>query len=266
MEKPYDLIVCDLDGTLLNNKKQVSPYTIQVLEQLRQHVHIVFATARAPRDIQHFIQTLSLDTPSICYNGAMVFCNKSSTPLVSFDIAKETANQLITELKDFKDVSNILVEKNDQFWVDCIDDDVTKWIEMGCEPHAMGYPSAFFQESVAKIMARGECSSIIQHVQENYTDLIHTFSDSKKVWVEFLHQQAGKERALDWLAAHLGIPIERTIAFGDADNDMLLLKRAGLGVAMGNASSDVKEIADYVTASNEEDGVAKLLDQIYQLN
>ena len=74
--------------------------------------------------------------------------------------------------------------------------------------------------------------------------------------LEINAEEATKGNALLWLADYLGIPREETMAFGDGENDISMLKAAGIGVAMGNASDQIKEAADEVTLTNDQDGVA----------
>ncbi|HHX55014.1 MAG TPA: HAD-IIB family hydrolase, partial [Clostridiales bacterium] len=84
---------------------------------------------------------------------------------------------------------------------------------------------------------------------------------SAPIFLEFLDKGVNKGVGLSLIAQHLGIRQEEIIAVGDAGNDIAMIKYAGLGVAMGNATDDVKEIADYITLTNEEDGVAHLIEK-----
>jgi Cof subfamily protein (haloacid dehalogenase superfamily) len=265
MNDQFRLIVCDLDGTLLNNKKKISPFTLDILKRLCKKIPVVLATARAPRDIKHFLYQTSIDTPSICYNGALIYLNQENKALVSHVIELSIVEQLLTCLKQTNFTENILVEKDDQFWVDSIDQDVQGWIDMGCPPHAIGYPSPFLEDSLSKIMVRGDHSETIPFLEEHFGDLSYTFSDSRKIWVEILHKNSNKAKAVNWIADYYEVPLEQTVAFGDADNDLDMLKIVGLGVAMGNASDVVKSGADHITLSNEEDGVGLLLKDLFSL-
>ncbi|NMM53337.1 HAD family hydrolase [Paenibacillus aquistagni] len=263
--KPYDLIVCDLDGTLLDQHKRLSEFTIRTIKCITSFVPVILATARAPRDIEAYMEQLELTGPIICYNGAMVYSFKDKLPLVTFDLELEACMALVHDLRHQTFVSNILVEQQNQFWVDSMDEDVQMWVDMGCEPHAIGYPTSFFDKKISKIMAKGDCEQIIRHVYQHYDGLRHMYSDSKRTWVEFIHCDAGKERALEWLLGDMGISKEKTIAFGDADNDLPLLQTAGCGVAMGNAADEVKQFADLVIGTNEDSSVARYLDHIFKL-
>ena len=84
---------------------------------------------------------------------------------------------------------------------------------------------------------------------------------SASIFLEFLKPGINKSTGLSVLSENLNIPKEEIIAVGDADNDIAMIKFAGLGVAMGNAFPQVKEAADYITATNDEDGVAKVIEK-----
>jgi Cof subfamily protein (haloacid dehalogenase superfamily) len=84
---------------------------------------------------------------------------------------------------------------------------------------------------------------------------------SKPHYLEFLHPEATKGHALSYLAKHYRIPQEQTMAIGDSWNDHEMIQVAGLGVAMGNAVASLKQIADYITRSNNEEGVREVIEQ-----
>jgi Cof subfamily protein (haloacid dehalogenase superfamily) len=89
----------------------------------------------------------------------------------------------------------------------------------------------------------------------------YTVVKSAYDFLEILHPDAGKGRALATLAAHLGVPSDRIMAIGDQENDLVMLEFAGVGVAMGNAIDTVKAVANHVTTSNNEDGVAVAIER-----
>ncbi|MNR55151.1 putative phosphatase [compost metagenome] len=84
---------------------------------------------------------------------------------------------------------------------------------------------------------------------------------SKPYFLEFMHKEGTKGAALTFLADHFGCDLSETIAIGDSWNDHEMLEAAGLGVAMGNAIAPLKELADYVTASNNDDGVKEVIEK-----
>ena len=105
---------------------------------------------------------------------------------------------------------------------------------------------------------------IIQQLPKNLFNK-YTIVRSAPFYLEFLGKTTNKGTALKTLCMNLNIPIENAIAVGDEENDQHMIKYAGLGVAMGNARNSIKEIADYVTDTNNENGVAKVINK-YILN
>ncbi|HEY8489239.1 MAG TPA: HAD-IIB family hydrolase, partial [Thermaerobacter sp.] len=119
-------------------------------------------------------------------------------------------------------------------------------------------------EPPVKVSALGDAATLRpleQRIVQRYGAILrltHSGPGSFDLLPPGIHKAAGLER----LAAHLGIPREQVVAVGDNDNDCEMLRWAGLGVAMGNAHPDVKAVADYVTATNGEDGVARLIEEV----
>src|SRR5690606_18935604 len=97
-------------------------------------------------------------------------------------------------------------------------------------------------------------------LQELLGDQLH-ITKSKAHYLEFMHKEGTKGHALQALAQHIGATMDETIAIGDAWNDREMILAAGLGVAMGNAVPMLKEIADYVTLSNNDDGVCHVIEK-----
>jgi Cof subfamily protein (haloacid dehalogenase superfamily) len=100
--------------------------------------------------------------------------------------------------------------------------------------------------------------TIEQTLKTKYEDMLH-ITRSKPHFLEIMHPEADKAKALEIIAKHYGIERHEVMAIGDSYNDIEMLEWAGLGIAMGNAFETVKDAADFVTASNEEEGVAEAL-------
>jgi hypothetical protein len=117
-------------------------------------------------------------------------------------------------------------------------------------------------EDAMKIMAishdEKQLLDMERNLKLNYGDNLH-ITRSKPYFLEVMHVQANKAKALEVVARHYGIHRQEVMAIGDSYNDLEMIEWAGLGVAMGNAFEPVKEAADFVTTSNEEEGVAEAL-------
>lgn len=262
----YQLVVCDLDGTLLNNQQEITPYTQQVLKEVMKKVPLVIATARPIRDTMRYLNQLGLKTPSIHCNGAIIYSHADQKVIHSNTIHGELAKKFFHSLYHQGAIYHCWAEQNDRFWVLSEDDeDIQAWISYGVKPVAKGYPNAFFDQHLDKILVHGNLEIIIKQIQLEFHDqLTFTFSDSKKKWLEILSKEAGKASAVRYISKYLNVPLKKMVAFGDADNDLEMLESVGLGVAMGNAPNHLKERADKVTLSNEENGVAMLLERLLE--
>ncbi|PEA52939.1 hydrolase Cof [Bacillus pseudomycoides] len=267
MNPLFNIVVCDLDGTLLNNSKKISTKTLEIIQYLnKKNILVILATARAPRDIDTYLSELSLNTPSICYNGALIFEKRKNKILASNMIDVSIVKKLFKTLKKGNYIENYLAEKNNKFWVEEIDSDVQNWIDAGCSPHAIGYPTPFLDDHLSKLIVRGDIGLIIGILEKYFEEhLIYTFSDSRKVWLEILCKNAGKAAAVKWIANYYNVPLSKIVAFGDAENDIEMLELVGLGVAMGNSEKEVQLRANYVAPTNEDDGVAFTLQKIFSI-
>ena len=101
---------------------------------------------------------------------------------------------------------------------------------------------------------------IMQNIPQEFHDK-YTIVKSAPFFLEFLNKKANKGNALKSLCENINLPIEQSIAVGDEENDQHMIKYAGLGVAMGNARQSIKEISDYITDTNDNHGVAKVIDK-----
>jgi Cof subfamily protein (haloacid dehalogenase superfamily) len=133
-------------------------------------------------------------------------------------------------------------------------------------------PPAILVEDVARIYPL-PCIKVVgignkEMIRARRDEFSHLFAGKLYVTqssfdlIEFLHPDVSKGKALERIAADLGIKAEEVVAFGDNHNDIGMLRFAGLGVAMGNAHDEVKAEADYVTLSNAEDGVAVVIEEL----
>jgi len=268
------IIALDLDGTLLNVQKELTSRTRAALAAAAAQGHqIVPATGRALRAIPEEILSLPFVRFVISINGASVTDEKTGERLYRAEIPKETALALMAFAKQYDCMY-------DCYWQD------TGWSNRSFLERVRYYNH--FDEEVVKLILRSrqpvddleslirERADAVQKVQLCFRDL-----DERETAREALREQfpeivatssfqnnlelnwktADKGRGLMVLAEKLGLSRADTVAFGDSSNDLSMLLAAGTGVAMGNASDEVKAACDAVTAPNSGDGVAVFLEQ-----
>lgn len=267
------IIALDLDGTLLNGDKAVSPRSHAALQAAAERGNwIVPATGRALKAIPDPVLTLPFLRYVISINGANVADIRRQQTLLCAEIPKKRALELI-EFSTRYDAMYDCYWQNTG-WVDRdffervryynTDEEVVQLIRKTRTP--VENLRDFIQnraETVQKVQLcfrdMGERGKAAEEIAAAFPDIAVTSSFRNNL--ELNWKNASKGNALRFLAAYLDIPIEDTIAFGDSSNDLAMLSAAGTSVAMGNAAPEVQAVCDYVTRSNEDDGVAAFLEQ-----
>lgn len=262
----YKLIALDMDGTLLRGDKTISDTTKSALERAREKgVKVVLASGRPLDGLTRYLEELDLigeEEYVLSFNGALVQNTKTKQIIAKtaldgrdvkylYNLSKEVGVNIhaflsaglatpkmsrYTELE--ATMNNIRVDTIDFDTVD--DNDEVAKIMMIDEPEIL-------EEAIKKLP---------KEIYEKYTVV-----RSAPYFLEFLNKESNKGEGVKALADHLGIDAKEVICVGDAGNDLDMIKYAGLGVAMGNAFPEVKEIANFITKSNEEDGVAHVIEQ-----
>ncbi len=264
------LIALDLDGTLLSDEKTISNRTKQTIAKVKKNGHIVvIATGRPFRASVQYYKELSLNTPIINFNGAFVHhpYKKSfghfHTPL---DI--HTAKTIIKTCEAFR-VKNVMVEIIDDFYLRHYDQVFLDTFMLGRSPIDYGNLDILLTDNPTSILIQPDDT----HIKE-LTSLLsdaHMEVINQRVWaqpwniIEIIKAGLNKAIGLKKIAEYYQIPRERIIAFGDEDNDLEMIEYAGLGIAMENAIPPLKGIANSITKSNQEDGVAIFLEELLKL-
>lgn len=263
------LIAIDLDGTLLTEKQTIAPRTKAALAAARKAGHhIVISTGRPFRASRTYYQELQLNTPIINYNGAFVHHPRRPEWGVFHNaIAQTTASAIVTAC-EAAGVDNILAEVGDHAFLHSPDPFVADLFELKPPYVQTGHLNVLLKQDPTCLLIRAE-QDVLYKVQKELA-IDHDTVESR-LWrapfhcLEVIRKGMNKAVALQRVAHSLNVTRERIIAFGDEENDVEMLRFAGIGVAMGNAVQSAREAADEVTASNEEDGIALFLEQQFHL-
>lgn len=266
---PYKLVCSDIDGTLLNKDRELSPVTIQEVQRIAP-IPFVLISSRMPAAMRHLQQQFGNETtPMVAYNGGLILDNERV--LHSCTIENNILETIIEKSRETE--IHLSLYYNDEWYVPTMDywanreasntkvtpevmpngEVLNKWRSEGKGAH--------------KIMAMGpeyEIDALYDALHAMYADAIHLYR-SKNTYIEISHKSISKKTAIATLleACFPECTMEDVVAFGDNYNDIEMLKAAGLGVAMGNAKEEVIVIADSVTESNKHDGVAIALSGIF---
>ncbi|WP_088103559.1 Cof-type HAD-IIB family hydrolase [Halalkalibacter urbisdiaboli] len=269
MADPY-LIALDLDGTLLTDNKTISNRTKETISKARQAGHIVvISTGRPYRASIQYYQELNLNTAIVNFNGAFVhhpFDSSFGTHHTPLDL--KTAKTIIETCEAFQ-VSNIMVEVIDDFYLRYFDEVFVDAFTAGQTPVEHGNLLHILKDDPTCVLIHPQD----HHVKELRQLLVdaHASVIDQRIWgapwnvIEVIKAGMNKAVGLKKVADFYGIPRERIIAFGDEDNDFEMIEYAGQGVAMGNGIAELKTLANAVTKTNEEDGISIYLEEALNL-
>lgn len=259
----YKLIAIDMDGTLLTPSLEISRRTIETVRNvIEKGVVVTLSTGRMYSAAIPFANTLQLDVPLITCNGALVKCAQSGKEYSKKTIPSSYCKEVIQychsnnlSLSIYKD-DKILIENNTNLHIH-------QHMDMS-EPQIIDDIYTIFDDSIIKILIGSKDKNSLDYytrkLYEVYKNKLN-FYFSLPYFVEIIHKDSNKKNALKFLATLLNVRKEEIISIGDNFNDMGMIEYAGLGVAMGNAPNYLKQVADFVTVSNDEDGVNYVLEK-----
>ena len=257
--RTYSIVFLDIDGTLLDSRHQVMPCTQNRLQNLhRQGVPIVLCSARPPEGVNLVARQIGVQGPIACYNGGLIF-DEHSTILRDVGIPirlamdfKRFVSERYPDLAVSAYLYNVWLAEDPQQALIAREAEIS-----GCTPLKGTLEQVASAAShVHKLLCIGDAMRIraLQKEIGQYFPQLMPLR-SKATYLEILPQESTKGSAAQVLLERYGLKPAQAVAFGDSDVDVDMLQCCGLGVAMGNAPRQVKEAADYVTASNDEEGV-----------
>lgn len=258
------LIVLDLDGTLLTDNHTISPKTKETLLKAKEAGHhIMIATGRPFRASNIYYEELQLTTPIVNFNGAYIHHpkNPSWQPIHS-PIKMEVVYDVVDSIDKYQ-YENLIAEVIDDVYIHAEDTTMMDIFKMGNPKVTIGNLRGNLHEDPTSLLihATEENVPIIRkHLQDVHAELIeHRRWGAPFNIVEVVRKGLHKAVGVSLIAKDLNIPRDRIIAFGDEDNDLEMIDYAGIGVAMGNGINELKNIANEVTGTNNEDGIANFL-------
>ncbi|NRD78403.1 HAD family phosphatase [Bacillus sp. BRMEA1] len=264
------LIALDLDGTLLKDDKTISPKTKEVLNKAKEAGHVVMiATGRPFRSSEMYYHELELNTPIVNFNGAFMHHPLSqSWGFYHEPLDIKVAKDIVDACRSFQ-FHNIIAEVMDDVYFHYHDEKLLDIFGFGNPKITTGDLANFLKDSPTSLLIHTEedqLKKIRSHLSEIHAEMIEQRSWAAP-WhvIEIIKSGLNKAVGLKKAADYYGIPTDRVIAFGDEDNDLEMIEYAGYGVAMGNAIEELKNIANDVTLTNEENGVALYLEDLLNI-
>jgi Cof subfamily protein (haloacid dehalogenase superfamily) len=248
----FRLAAIDLDGTLLRSDGTISDRTRAALRA----IDVVLVSARGPMGVLDVARQLGIAGTAICSNGAYVVDIASGDVVRQRALETETALELVHALREQLPGILFAVEHHDFAH------------EPGFSAWGWTPPEGTRVADIVELLASPATKLILRHAGHDTTSIQEL---ARRLVGERLTVVASGSEAVEVTAAgvnkatavaELGVPPGQVVAFGDYPNDIPMLQWAGHGVAMGNAHPDVIAIADEVTATNDEDGVALVLERL----
>jgi len=253
------LLALDLDGTLLDSALKLSDANAEALRRaMGKGVQVVFATSRWFGLAKRTADRLGIDTPLICSNGALIKRPSDGAELLHLRLDQGLAGE-VTALAD------------DRGWEMFTTIEEAPYLRMrpGIIPERL--PAGLrVADRQSERVAEGQPTCVLVFGKEAVEEIGRrflpagaeraTFSMNRPqnlpAYVVLTHPAADKGRALEMVCRELGVLLEDTLAMGDSESDLSMLRGAGLGIAMGNAPDEVKRAAQHIAPANDADGVA----------
>lgn len=239
------MVVGDLDDTILDSKKQISLEMKRMRNQLKQHgIRFVIATARSVVSAARYISELEPDYIISCDGGLISSVGEN---IFVNSITEKQFAKLFGCIRDSDDIGKISIVS--------INNDYSNY-------KGQPFPEQF-EAGVIKVICEVFSENMRKILQKENEDLLLSYYNGQ-AWVRFSNKNATKYCALCQLCQFVGLSTDQVLAFGDDCNDVEMLAKCGIGVAVSNAIASVKEVSDYITADNNSDGVAFFIKEYFK--
>lgn len=267
----YRAVFIDMDGTLLKKDHSISEWNKKVIQQLtNKSILVVIVSARPLHGIAHLIKDIIKDNvPVVSLNGSYIFYNNEI--IYQKTIAVNDAENVYEQVRHCN-LSAMFYSQME--WFAISEDELTKKEQRITDVKIIIRPfeqiKNYWQINNTgpnKILIAGNENDIAlaeQKLLSVYAGKLNIYKSQPR-YLEVMNIDASKVKAIQFLMDKYNIERSEVIAIGDNYNDKEMIEFAGAGIAMGNAPDDIKAIADYVTDSNNEDGVAKALTFFFHL-
>lgn len=265
----YDIIATDLDGTLTNHKKEVTERTKAAIAMAQEKgARIVLASGRPYAGCLPVAERLGLAQTGgyiLAFNGGQIYDCKTKQILYSKDVDQAFLSDIFRIAREAQ-VTALTYDGNEVLTENALDEYVLKECFINhITARQVDSLEQYVTWSVPKCLLVAEHEKLLpvqKQLQEQFGDSLSVYF-SEPFFLEVMAAGVDKAQSMERLVQLLGTDKSRVISFGDGMNDISMIRYAGCGVAMGNACEAVREAADRLAPSNEEDGVAEVLEKIF---
>ena len=263
----YKLVAVDIDGTLLNDNKELTKETKRAINvATKLGVKVVITTGRIIQSVKELIEKLGLEGEEeyvIANNGCTIYNTKDYSLVYEKSLKDENLKEVYKKYKRKETVIEVHTLNG------ILTEDISEHEHQINRYHDMEILQKDFQndkiedQKLVKILVKGDEKYIEELTKVVPRELHEKYAVVRSLdhLLEFMYKGSSKAKGLEVLGEILGIKREEIIAIGDGINDLEMIEYAGLGVAMGNAKEEVKKVANFITKSNEENGVAYTIEK-----
>lgn len=269
MESQYRVLALDVDGTLTNSNKIITPETVSAVIKLQeQGIKVVIASGRSEYGFCHIASELEFakyGSYILSFNGGKIIKYSSGDVIYNNPLPLSYIPDIYNIAKEFG--LGIIGYENDCLISGNGVDKYQEYDAWACQmklKEVDNFPN-YFSNAFNKCLLTGEpdkLREVLPEVKKRFADTLNVFL-SEEFFIEVLPYGIHKAVALKKLLAKLGYDRSELICCGDGLNDVTMIEYAGLGVAMANANPELLEKADYVTASNDENGVLRVIEKYF---
>lgn len=254
------LLAIDVDGTLLRSDARLSQGVVQACRAAeRAGCVVVLATARGPRMTSWIVQALDITAPTINYNGALIWNPLDSVAQFHEPLAPDLADRIISEARSIDPQIMVAIEVLDRWFTDRVD----RRFDQLSDPDLIAPLSSLLSKPVTRVTLLGAGESlqrILGSIREKFWQhrAVSLFIPDPQV-IQITHPLVDKGIALQRVASRMSVNREQVMVIADANNDLGMMEWAGFSVAVANGTDQVKQLADAVVPSNDDQGVARAI-------
>lgn len=269
----YKILALDIDGTLLNTRKEITPKVALAIESLQDRgIPVLIASGRPAQGIRQVAAELHMQERGgyiLSFNGGKIIDCATGATVYSQTVPEEYYKE-VTDYASKLDAS-IITYDGDYIITDRPDNEYveleSRVVRMPVKQVDSLYDTIVRDKiKVDKFLLVGKpeyMTSRVEAMKEHFKGRLNIFQ-SEPYFIEVVPLGIDKAASLDVLLKKLGLTREELVACGDGHNDVTMIDYAGMGVAMANACDEVKAVADFITASCDEDGVAVAIDKFFR--
>lgn len=267
------MLFMDLDGTLLDDRKEITPGNRLALDQALERGHgVIITTGRPLKSAMDQARKLGMDKPGCCliaYNGAVIYDWAQEKQIFSRTLTYPVVYRVFDKVNPM----GIHIQTYDEWTVlvepRCDDEAVRRYCGLiNMEHRVVGDVHTDLTEEPVKVLLidyedQTELRKVESWLRETMPEEVDCFFSCDQ-YLEVVPKGMSKGEAVVMLCRMMGVPVENAVAVGDAANDLSMIAMAGIGVAMANGTDEVKAIADYVTLrDNNHDGIAEVVARFF---